>query len=198
MTAAAHLWLARTDGLDEARLAEYWHWLGAGERERTFVREARRRQFIAARALLRIAVGTLLDVAPQAVSLGGAPGRAPWLVSPAAPLPGVSVSHSGHWVACALSTDTALGVDIELKDADRNIDALAEQAFDAATCARLAALPGDRRRDAFYGAWSAQEARIKLGVEAAHCVEVAHPELAVVLCSAAALARSPLLETVRL
>ena len=38
--------------IDEARLAAYWQWLSPGERGRTFVREGRRRQFIAARALL--------------------------------------------------------------------------------------------------------------------------------------------------
>ncbi len=188
VAAAAHLWLARTDGLDVARLAHYGRWLGPGERGRTFVREARRCQFIAARALLRIGVAALLDVPAESVELGGAPGRAPWLVTPGMPLPGLSVSHSGHWVACALSTGTALGVDIEMKDASRDIDALAAHAFDGATCARLAALPAAERLDAFYLAWSRQEARIKLGMETAECVEVAHPELSVVVCTAAKLA----------
>ena len=198
MPAAAHVWLARIDGLPEARLAEYAAWLGAAERDRTFVREARRRQFIAARALLRIGVAALLEVPAHTVELGGAPGRAPWLAWPDRPLPGLSVSHSGHWVACALSTDTALGVDIEVKDASRDIAALAGQAFDGATCARLAALPPGERLAAFYLAWSAQEARIKLGVEAAACSEVEHPELSVVVCSAVALGGPPQLQVIEL
>lgn len=198
MTAAAHVWLARCDGLDEARLHEYGRWLGAGERERGFVREARRRQFIAARALLRIAIGTLLDVPPDTVELGGAPGRAPWLVAPAVPLPGLSVSHSGPWVGCAVGFDTALGMDIEMKDAARDVAALAEQAFDAATCARLAALPDGARVDAFYAAWSTQEARIKLGVEAGGTYALPHEELAVVACSAVPLADVPRLRFVDL
>jgi 4'-phosphopantetheinyl transferase len=195
--AAAQVWLARIDGLDEARLQAYAGWLGDGERERTFVREVRRRQFIAARALLRIAIGTLLDVPPASVALGGAPGRAPWLLVPDVPLAGLSVSHSGPWVGCAVSVDTALGLDIEVKDASRDIDALAGHAFDAATCARLAALPFDERIDAFYGTWSAQEAGIKLGV-AGSCLELAHPELAVVVCSGEALAEVPGVQVVSL
>ena len=196
--AAAHVWLARIDGLDEARLAQYRQWLGAGERARTFVREGRRRQFIAARALLRIAIGTLLHVPGRSVELGGQPGRAPWLVSPDVPLPGLSVSHSGPWVSCAVSLDTALGLDIEMKDAARDVAALAGHAFDAATCARLAALPGGARVEAFYREWSAQEARVKLGVEAGGTYALPHAELSVVVCSAMPLARPVLLEVVDL
>lgn len=199
MSAAARILLARTDGLDDARLAHYHEWLSATERARTFVRPARRRQFIAARALLRIGLGTMLQVPPQAVVLGGRPGSAPWLVSPGVPLPGLSVSHSGDWVACALSGDVPLGLDIELRDPARDVDALAEHAFDEATCARLAALPESARRDAFYAAWCGQEARVKLGgaESAVACVEVAHPELAIVLCSSQDLA-PPLVEVIGL
>jgi 4'-phosphopantetheinyl transferase len=195
--AAAHIWLADTDGLDDGRLEAYRDWLGEEERNRHFVRPARRRQFIAARALLRIALGTLLGVPPRSVALGGQPGRAPWLLTPATPMPGLSVSHSGRWVACALSAETALGLDIEMKDAGRDIDALAAQAFDGGTRARLAALPDGARLDAFYAAWSTQEARIKLGtdrgLEVAPCVQVPHDELALVLCSAVPLAAPPAL-----
>ena len=183
MLAAARILLARTDGLDDARLAYYGEWLSAGERERTFVRPARRRQFIAARALLRIGLGTMLHVPPHAVVLGGRAGSAPWLIAPGVPMPGLSVSHSGHWVACALSGDAPLGLDIELPDPARDVAALAEHAFDTATCARLAVLPEDERRRAFHAAWCGQEARVKLGLEGAACVELAHPELAIVICS---------------
>jgi 4'-phosphopantetheinyl transferase len=158
--AAAGVWLAAIDGIGDARLAAYAGWLSESELARSFTRPQRRRQFVAARALLRIALGSLLNVAPRSVELGGAPGRAPWLVSPAVPLPGLSVSHSGRWVACALSLDSAVGLDIEVKDAARDVDALAEHAFDGATCARLAGLPRAARVEAFYAEWSAQEARI--------------------------------------
>jgi 4'-phosphopantetheinyl transferase len=186
--AAAHVWLADIGALDDARLDVYRHWLSDSERSRGFARPQRRRQFIAARALLRIAAGDLLGVPPQAVVLGGQAGRAPWLITPAVALPGLSVSHSGDWVACALSTQTPLGLDIEVKDAGRDVEALAEHAFDAATCARLASLPPAARQQAFYAAWSVQEARIKLGMEPAACVEVPHAALAIALCAARPLA----------
>jgi 4'-phosphopantetheinyl transferase len=196
MTAAVHVWLADIGALDDARLDAYWHWLSDSERARSFARPARLRQFIAARALLRIAAGGLLGVPPQAVVLGGHAGRAPWLIAPAVPMPGLSVAHSGDWVACALSTETALGLDIEVKDADRDVDALAEHAFDAATCARLASLAPSARRQAFYAAWSEQEARIKLGTDAAACVQLRHEALSVVVCGAQPL--EAVLETDRL
>lgn len=195
--AAAHVWLADIGALDDARLEVYSHWLSDSERARGFARPARRRQFIAARALLRIAAGELLGVPAQTIVFGGQAGRAPWLVSPAVALPGLSVSHSGDWVACALSTETALGLDIEVKDAGRDVAALAAHAFDAATCGCLASLAPAERQEAFYGAWSEQEARIKLGTEAAACVAVPHAVLAIALCAARPLAE-PVLRVAQL
>ncbi|WP_338765258.1 4-phosphopantetheinyl transferase [Massilia sp. METH4] len=198
MDHAAGVWLAAIDSLDDARIARYEGWLSATERARSFTRPARRRQFIAARALLRIAIGEVLGAAPSEVELGGQSGRAPWLIAPAVPMPGLSVSHSGHWVACAVSTTTALGLDIEVEDAGRDVGALAEHAFDAETCARLAALPARERVAAFYREWSGQEARIKLGAQAGACYALPHAGLAVEVCSADELSAVPRLAVVSL
>ena len=197
--ARAGIWLADLAAVSDARLAGYLAWLGDDElaRHGRFVRVERRRQFVAGRALLRLALGRLLDADPGAVLLDAQPGRAPRLLAPAVAVPGISVSHSGRWVACAVSLDAAVGLDIEVRDAGRDLLALAEQAFDAVTCTWLAALPDTTRVDAFYAAWSGHEARIKLGVPAACCIEVPHAELAMVLCGALPLA-PPTVEAVNL
>ncbi len=193
---AARIWLADLAMLPEARLAPYVDWLGRQElaRHGHFVRAERRNQFLAGRVLVRFALGALLGIDPRSIVLDAPPGRAPRLLAPAEPVAGISVSHSGRWVACAVSLQTALGLDIEVRDAGRDVMALAAQAFDAAACARLAGLPATERTHAFYAAWSEQEARFKLGVPAAGCMELPHDELAVVLCSAAPLAVPPVLE----
>jgi 4'-phosphopantetheinyl transferase len=106
-----------------------------------------------------------------------------------APAPFFSLSHSGRWVACALSADTPLGLDIEMLDSGRDVLALAAQAFGAGAASRLAALPPAARSGAFYRLWSEREALYKLGdCPAPACVSLAHADLSIVLCSAQPLA----------
>jgi 4'-phosphopantetheinyl transferase len=203
MQAAAALWLARADRVSAATLADYRGWLGAGEAARYagFKRPARQRQFLVGRGLLRQALGHLLALAPATIRLEERPGMAPSL-STLRGVPGMSISHSGPWVACAVSGHTALGLDIEQRDASRDLLALAGQAFDADIVAALAALSPAARVTDFYRRWSTQEARIKLGspdgavppaiatttttttTTTCDYVEVPHPDCAIVICSA--------------
>lgn len=205
MAASAEVWLADCDAAGAASMASFEAWLGPEERLRLqrFVREQRRRQFIAGRGLLRMALGRLLDVAPQSVRLEDKVGKAPVLLLPGvkgAAGVGFSISHSGRWVACAVSRQAALGLDIEMRDASRDLDALAAQAFDAAEMSdweRVRALPEPQRVEAFYRQWSEKEARFKLGtLVEAHCMMLPHAELSVVLCSGAPLAEEPRLQLV--
>lgn len=201
----ATVWLADLRNVDRAQLDAFAARLSDSEAARygRFVRPVRQRQFLVGRMLLRQAVGALLGVAPDKVSAQEQPGRAPRLTLAGSALapPFFSLSHSGHWVACAVSTDTALGLDIEMADPRRDIAALAGQAFDDAACAALLALPAPQRVAAFYQMWCAMEARIKLGAAgdaqagaAPDCVSLPHAELSIVLCSAQPLATAPRVE----
>lgn len=186
------IWLLDARTIADAQLSQYASWLGAAEATRytRFARPLRQRQFLLGRALLRTAMAQMLGVPPAAIVLAERSGQAPQLVSPAGG-PHFSISHSGHWVACALSTDTPLGLDIELRDPQRDVLALALQAFGQAVAAELENMLPDARLAAFYQRWSAAEAHYKLGVEGGLCVTVAHAELSIVLCSAAPLAKAP-------
>ncbi|WFR78433.1 4-phosphopantetheinyl transferase [Janthinobacterium rivuli] len=177
-----------------AQLHRYETWLGPAEvaRYAGFVRQLRRRQFLLGRALLRASMGEMLEVAPESIALEERPSQAPRLLAPAGG-PYFSISHSGHWVACALSGTTRLGLDIELRDSGRDVLALARQAFGAAVAADMEKLPQEERRKAFYQRWSEAEARYKLGMDAGACVNLAHAELSIVLCSAAPLTHAPAL-----
>jgi 4'-phosphopantetheinyl transferase len=203
---SAEVLLIDCDAVSAERQAAFLAWLGKGElaRLQRFVREQRKRQFVVGRGLLRMALARLLNVAPETVGLEEQVGKAPRLVLPARPSAasvGFSISHSGRWVACAVSTQTALGLDIEMRDMSRDLDALAAQAFGADEMPqweRLRGQPAPQRADGFYRLWSEKEARFKLGrVEQAHCIALPHPELSVVLCSALPLA-APQLELVTL
>lgn len=180
----ATLWLLDLAAIDDATLALGLASLGASvqQRYRRFRRAERRKQFLAGRLLLRQALGAasgagLADI--HFIERSGAP--------PQTVLPGVtpffSISHAGHWVACAVGTAAPLGLDIELSGRQRDFSALAAHSFDPATARRIASLPQPRRAPAFYRAWCRLEARFKLGEPARHWRHPSHAELEIALCS---------------
>jgi 4'-phosphopantetheinyl transferase len=203
----ATFWMVDADAVSEADLQRWRGWLTPDEmaRHQRFVRAQRQRQFVVGRVLLRVALARLLNVAPQEIRLEERVGQAPRLVAPLGKgqqPPGFSLAHSGRWVACAVSAQTALGLDIEMKDATRDLNVLAAQAFDSVEMSlweRLQGLPGNERVEGFYRLWSEKEARFKLGLAAGgHCVVLPHPELSMVLCSELPLERVPAVEVVTL
>ena len=196
----ASVWLLDADAPadvpgDEA-LAPYAAWLDASERARLlrFQRPSRRRQFLVGRVLARLALGHVLGAEPSLIRLQDRPGAAPLLVSPSAPTAGFSISHSGRWVACAVSGSSKVGLDIERIDASRDIDALAAQAFDEDQRTWLAARPAATRVRDFYSLWSRAEAQFKLDMPAGSSFDLSTPELAIVLCCGQALDRVPEVE----
>ena len=187
------VWLAAAGGVSDAAIDAYCDWLNEAEmqRYRRFVRRERQRQFVLGRVLLRQALGALLGVPAREVELAERPDNSPVLVSPECAGGGLSLSHSGPWIACAVSAATSLGIDIEHIDARRDIEALAAHAFSEEELAWLRARPATTRMRDFYTLWSTAEARFKLGVPAQTTAVLEHPALAIVLCSAAALHSAP-------
>jgi len=202
----ATLWMVDADAVTAADLQRYRSWLTPGEmaRHQRFVRAQRQRQFVVGRVLLRMALAPLLGVLPQEIKLEEQVGKAPRLAAPVIKgvQPGFSIAHSGRWVACAVSAQTSLGLDIEMKDAARDLNALAAQAFDSVEMSqweRLQGLPDAGRVEGFYRLWSEKEARFKLGITGGgHCLVLPHAELSMVLCTDKPLEKSPEIEVVTL
>lgn len=184
MDAGIELWLFDAGAAGDAALGRLAATLGDQERRRcaAFLRPQRRRQFIAGRALARKALGELLGLAPDIIRLDQAPGQGPRLVHPSLTAY-LSISHSGPWVACAVGA-AALGLDIEVIDPDRDVLALAEQAFEPAQAAQLARLPQAERVQRFYAMWCALEAAIKLGREPLSTASPHHGQLVIAVASA--------------
>lgn len=197
MTHGAIVRLLDAGSLDDGVLARCIDWLDDSERERLarFVRRERRTQFIAGRVLARRTLGAVLDVAPETVRLVERPGAAPALAVPDAGAAGFSISHSGSWIACAASATGRIGLDVEVVDPARDIDALAAQAFDASQQAWLAARPAASRLADFYRIWSTLEARFKLGAAAAATFDLSRPGLSIVLCCEHEPALPPVVES---
>ena len=188
--AAATVWLADGRTVADEALAACFDWLNPDEKIRYagFVRPERQRQFLLGRVLLRLALSRLLAVSPAGIFLTERAGFAPRLHC-TGPAPGFSLSHSGAWVACAISADCALGLDIEILDATRDFGGLAGQAFSADELVWFDAQPPAQRVAAFYQLWSRKEANFKLdsvtGASVnACCVSIVDPALSIVLCSA--------------
>lgn len=182
----ATVWIVDGDDVPDAVLVSYLSWLNAAEQVRYagFVRPLRQRQFLIGRVLLRLALGELLGLPSSQLRFVERAGRSPQLDMPGLQA-GFSLSHSGPWVACAVCAQGALGLDIELPQAQRDVAALALQSFDAEDRAWLAAQPAIE--PAFYQRWCRNEARIKLvsnneGPVSLCDVVLAHPVLTIALC----------------
>lgn len=71
-----------------------------------------------------------------------------------------NISHAGNYVACALSTETRLGIDLEQVQ-PLNLDSMKELVLNENECKRLA--EAQRPLDYFYDIWTLKEAALKAG-----------------------------------
>jgi 4'-phosphopantetheinyl transferase len=163
---SATVWLLDIERVTESAVVDFEQRLAASEAHRyaNFARIQRKRQFLVARMLLRVAASKMMNVPVHEITVRDRVESAPELFvadgqfSP----PNFSISHSGNWVGCALSTEVMLGFDIEVNDPDRDIVALSEAAFQPNEQLWLIRQPDVNRIAAFYQLWSTREALYKL------------------------------------
>jgi 4'-phosphopantetheinyl transferase len=145
-------------GLDEdrllARLPDY-------ERQRAARLKfaSPRRQYLVARYVLRQLLGVWCEADPWTLTFAIGPHGKPRLDRPGAPE--FNLSHSGDWVAIALSESRPVGIDVETVDYKVSRDRLAGRYFSPAEQTELSALPESDRWAAFYRGWTCKEAWIK-------------------------------------
>jgi len=162
----ATVWLLDIRRVTEFAVAGFEQRLAASEAHRyaTFARKQRKRQFLVGRMLLRLAVSKMMNVPVHDITVIDRVGSAPKLFfadGQSSP-PNFSISHSGNWVGCALSTDVMLGFDLEINHPDRDIVALSQAAFEPDEQLWLMQQPDADRIAAFYRLWSSREALYKL------------------------------------
>lgn len=145
-------------------------WLGNAERERlcTMTAPRRRAQFIAGRWLARQCLAARAGGHWQDYALSAPDDGAPQVLAapPSAGDPGYfSLSHSGDWLACAVSTQP-VGVDVECSDRARDFQALNEWMHEPQA---LQDMPADPREQQawFYAQWTLKEAWLKQVTSAA-------------------------------
>lgn len=214
---SAAVWLLDSSRFGAEEFASFAQRLGTQEtaRYRHFVREQRRRQFLLGRMLLRFAIAKLTALPASAIAVSERHADAPQLILPHInnAMPAFSLSHSGKWIACAVSGDTLLGLDIEIVDPKRDLIGISRSVFRLEEIAWIEKQPPKSRVAAFYRLWSLREALIKLFSNAGdsgripdlfengekvvgngsgwYSHDLHHPEFSCVLCSAKALVSPP-------
>ncbi len=150
-TGVMELWLTNLSFL---ALAE----VGAAGGRVEQVRSRKLRQ----RFVLRLLLGSYLGCPGKDVRIQrGAHGKPELVPGSARPSLQFSLSHSGDWLAVAVTRDQALGVDIERQRELPRALALARRFLSGAEAERIESLPEPDRAQLFFRLWSRREALIK-------------------------------------
>lgn len=159
-----HVWRITLE-LPPDSVESLWQILASDERlrARNFHFRRDREHFIVARGLLRIILGSYLDIKPEQLRFGYERNGKPFLVSQSAPESRLSfnLSHSHELALCAVTRQRQIGVDIEHMRADFAGEDIAERFFSAREINTLRSLPAQLREEAFFHGWTRKEAFIK-------------------------------------
>jgi len=134
--------------------------LSADEREKAaqFHFQRNRKQYIAARGVLRQLIGRYENIAPTAVQFTynsfGKPGLDQSSLR-------FNASHSGSLGLFAFARNRNIGVDLERIRVDLATQEIAAQFFSEQEIAALRELPADSQTSAFFACWTRKEAFIK-------------------------------------
>jgi 4'-phosphopantetheinyl transferase len=128
--------------------------------------DADRWDYAAAHALLRTMLSEALpNVAPKDWRFVRTRWGRPLLTSPPTPWNRFSLSHGKGIVACAISQDAEVGIDVECADRRMDVELLAREVCSADEQAQLRAAAGEASEALFLDLWTLKEAYLKaLGV----------------------------------
>ncbi|WP_111640988.1 4'-phosphopantetheinyl transferase family protein [Marinimicrobium alkaliphilum] len=160
-----HIWLVDLRTVDdEALIAQYGEWLSDEEQqhlEDASNSPAVRRERLISRASVRWCLSQYSDsIKPAQWEFERDQKGKPKLVNTQLPL-SFSVSHSGDWLAIAVTGETTIGVDIENSSRAANWRAVAKRFFAESEIEALEKSPEQRRRQHFFELWTLKEAYFK-------------------------------------
>ena len=158
-------WTVALATIEEASWPRLLDLLDTAERDRAarFVFERHRRQHIAAHALKRLMLSAMAGAPPRSWTFEAPSGGKPRVVTPAVgpgPGPHFNISHCDGLVACAISDDLELGVDVEPVGRKAPLD-LARTYFAPEEERWLTGLPRADQPLGFLRLWTFKEAYIK-------------------------------------
>jgi 4'-phosphopantetheinyl transferase len=161
---ALALW-CNTRALASAHVAAALRLLSHEERARCdrFGFAEDRRDYVAAHALLRIALGARTNTAPDRVRFGTTALGKPFVIPASAelPAPSFSLAHSRGFVACVISAGDAVGIDVEPVPHDIHEIDVARWVFSDDEASALERCAGDELAARFCELWTLKEAFAK-------------------------------------
>jgi 4'-phosphopantetheinyl transferase len=160
-----HLWLTTPERvIASGMLGSYDALVTPDERARQqrFHFEKDRRDGLITRALVRTTLSRYAPVPPAAWVFGQNRHGRPQL------MPGqcdrdlrFSLSHTQGLIACAVTLDREIGVDVEYMPRPRSVVEVAERYFSASEVRALRAIPPERQQERFFQYWTLKESYIK-------------------------------------
>ncbi|MCW8905667.1 MAG: 4'-phosphopantetheinyl transferase superfamily protein [Sedimenticola sp.] len=129
-------------------------------RAQKIVHDRDRGRFIAARRAIRSILSAYLGEAAESIRFRTGERGKPYLDFPITPLQ-FNLSHSCTRALLAISSDQAIGVDLERVQSRASLHRIALKLFDETILNRLAGLPDEAFTEAFFRHWTALEARAK-------------------------------------
>ncbi len=156
----AQLWLADLDAASN-ELEALSPTLSADEQERAtrFRFEADRNRYVAGRGLLRLLLAGYLAVHPREIQLRYGPRGKPYLAEDLTLH--FNLAHSQGLALYAIALGREVGVDLEAIRPQLPWESLAPSVLSKTEAAAVAALPEDRRVEAFLVLWTRKEALAK-------------------------------------
>jgi 4'-phosphopantetheinyl transferase len=119
-----------------------------------------KQRYLAGRGLLREILAGYLGLEPKKVQLATGVHGKPYLPGSGADLR-FNLAHSGDRLLLALAAGREVGVDIEMIDPDKPLQAMAKLVFSGAEQDYLSGLASPRLETAFYRQWVRKEACLK-------------------------------------
>jgi len=124
--------------------------------------DARRAEFCSAHALLRRTLSLYADLEPPDWRFASDPMGKPAIVNPPADAPlTFNLSHTRGLVACVVSRETALGVDVESSQRPRSYSLLADRVLAPGEREAWKNLPVSEQAGRFLDYWTLKEAHLK-------------------------------------
>jgi 4'-phosphopantetheinyl transferase len=158
-----HLWRVDLDSLRDSE-PRWQKILSSDESARAarFRFAIDRQRFVVARGILRTILGNYLGIDPAALIFFYSSKDKPSLAqSHSADGLSFNISHSGAVILLAFTRRREVGVDVEEIRRDFEVEAIARRFFSPHEQNELAALPKEKRFEAFFRCWTRKEAYIK-------------------------------------
>jgi 4'-phosphopantetheinyl transferase len=157
-------WWLGVDTVNQAQWSQLEMMLEQAERDRAqrFHFEQDKKSYIAAHAITRSLLSTLVDISPSEWRFSASPLGKPEVILPEGfPCLRINLAHTKGMVVAALTIDHDIGVDVECLDRKGNYLDLSKTVFTAEEQAILKATSGKEKQALFMTFWTLKEAYIK-------------------------------------